>query len=251
MAENLKGAVLVPREILEAAAAEARARFPEYATNPGQGRGHSGYLQGFLECYRRERLAAVSLTEREAGDKSIRWVLPEVEMPKPWQKVECAVEEGDGSGWEHPQAGRTYHRLSCCEWNPGSDTQQAGWYAKIGRVMERMPDSCIVRLWLSVPSEDVPTFALREKLLTLFACAASPTRKGSSEWVPVGEWEKEHHKAVEVLYTVHKGWASTTAYWDGMGEFWRRESSGNKLTSEVLYVTSTPTLPALPPFPQP
>lgn len=68
MAENLKGAVLVPREILEAATAEARARFPEYATNPDHGRAANGYLQGFLECYRRERLAAVSLTEREAGE---------------------------------------------------------------------------------------------------------------------------------------------------------------------------------------
>jgi len=104
------------------------------------------------------------------------------------------------------------------------------------------------------PTERAPTQWAYEQ-----ACAALEKHRQRADaaeacvprWIPVAEWEKVNHVEVRVLWVFNKGWNLSEVYWDAIGQFWRRESTGDRFEREVLFVIAAPGLPAFPALPQP
>lgn len=55
------------------------------------------------------------------------------------------------------------------------------------------------------------------------------------QWIPINEWMPTNHVNVDGLWILHRGFVSTTVYWDALGQFWRY-ADGQVFQKQLHYI---------------
>lgn len=175
--------------------------------------------------------------------ETVRWVLPENDLPPSHYRVRCAIEEGEGSGWVHPTKGNTYHTLDRCY------IQDGVWWYEAHNEWKPLPAECIVRMWLYVPADPTPTFALHEQLSSLPSLLVESKQQ---EWIKVEDRLPEPTPAAaasslssnEVLTLSEGGIYKIARYGNRWGDW--NDGTGFGFPFKVTHWQPLPALPTAP-----